>query len=142
VSRNRERAVVSSTVCSLDVKQIREILPCKKNNKKEPNHLKLSKVFPLSLNVTLWEISNTDTSWVLRRSRITLPGHQAPSLPLLTHSSYPILNPIIVPTPCRLSAREFQVVTTLWLKEFLLMSSLSFTPLMLYTPGTPPGSWP
>ena len=34
------------------------------------------------------------------------PGHQAPNLPLLTHSSYPVLNPSTVATPFRLAGRR------------------------------------
>ena len=58
------------------------------------------------------------------------PGHQAPNLPLLTHSSYPVLNPNTVPTPFRLAGSEFHVLTNLWLKKFFLISSLSYTALM------------
>ena len=49
------------------------------------------------------------------------------------HCAYPLIVSYLEPYPCS----KFHVLITLWLKEFLLMSSLSFTSLILYTPVTP-----
>ena len=89
---------------------------------------------------TGWHCGNLPyhtSGWVLSRSLSSSQssGSQPPrSHPLVVANLKPQDSPY--PLEARLFGREFQVLATLWLKEYRLMSSLDLVSLMLCTPAT------